>query len=250
DLVSGKKSIIAEDKRVDAGEVMLHPTEKTVQAVAFTYERTHWTFKDAAVEADFAELRKLGDGEISVASRSLDDQRWIVSLTVDNGPARIYLYDRPNKKSAFLFTNRKALEGLPLQKMHARVLKSRDGLDLVSYLTLPPGVDPDGTGKPRQPVPMVLDVHGGPWGRDDWGFNPTHQFFANRGYAVLSVNFRGSTGFGKAFVNAGNREWAAKMHDDLIDAVDWAIAEKIADPKKVAIFGGSYGGYATLVGMT
>jgi len=134
--------------------------------------------------------------------------------------------------------------------MHARVLKSRDGLDLVSYLTLPPGVDPDGAGKPRQPVPMVLDVHGGPWGRDDWGFNPTHQFFANRGYAVLSVNFRGSTGFGKAFVNAGNREWAAKMHDDLIDAVDWAIAEKIADSKKVAIFGGSYGGYATLVGMT
>src|SRR5205823_4347123 len=152
DLVSGKKSIIAEDKRVDAGEVMLHPTEKTVQAVAFTYERTHWTFKDAAVEADFAELRKLGDGEISVASRSLDDQRWIVSLTVDNGPARIYLYDRPNKKSAFLFTNRKALEGLPLRKMHARVVKSRDGLDLVSYLTLPPGVDPDGAGKPRQPV--------------------------------------------------------------------------------------------------
>jgi dipeptidyl aminopeptidase/acylaminoacyl peptidase len=117
-------------------------------------------------------------------------------------------------------------------------------------MTLPPGSDPKGTGKPDKPVPMVLLVHGGPWGRDGWGFNGYHQFLANRGYAVLSVNFRGSTGFGKKFLNAGNKEWAGKMHDDLIDAVDWAVKEKIAQADKVAIMGGSYGGYATLVGVT
>ena len=134
--------------------------------------------------------------------------------------------------------------------MHSLVIKSRDGLDLVSYLTLPPGSDNDGDGRPEKPVPMVLNVHGGPWARDGWGFDPEHQLFANRGYGVLSVNFRGSTGFGKNFVNAANKEWAGKMHDDLIDAVDWAIKEKIAQPDKVAIMGGSYGGYATLVGLT
>ncbi len=121
---------------------------------------------------------------------------------------------------------------------------------MVGYLTLPPGTDPNHTGRPDHPVPLILDVHGGPNARDDWGFNPEHQLWANRGYAVLSVNYRGSTGFGKKFFNAGNRQWAAKMHDDLLDAVDWAVKEKITDPKKVAIIGGSYGGYATLVGLT
>src|SRR5262249_51512671 len=123
-------------------------------------------------------------------------------------------------------------------------------MNLVCYLTLPPGTDKDEKGRPDSPVPMVLVVHGGPWGRDSWGFDREHQLLANRGYAVLSVNFRGSTGFGKKFVNAGDKEWAGKMHDDLIDAVDWCVKEKIADPNKIAIMGGSYGGYATLVGLT
>src|SRR5207244_7269613 len=117
-------------------------------------------------------------------------------------------------------------------------------------LTLPPGAAKSGNGRPGRPVPLVLDVHGGPWGRDSWGLNATHQLLANRGYAVLSVNFRGSTGFGKKFVNAGDREWAGKMHDDLIDAVRWAVKNQIADEHRVAIMGGSYGGYATLVGLT
>jgi dipeptidyl aminopeptidase/acylaminoacyl peptidase len=134
--------------------------------------------------------------------------------------------------------------------MHPVVIKSRDGLDLVSYLTLPKAADVDDTGRPNEPLPMVLFVHGGPWGRDGWGYNTNHQLLANRGYAVLSVNYRGSTGFGKSFINASNKEWAGKMHDDLIDAVQWSIDEKIADPKRVAIMGGSYGGYATLVGLT
>jgi dipeptidyl aminopeptidase/acylaminoacyl peptidase len=250
DLKTHKQKVIAEDPRADAGGAMLHPTERTVQAISFPYERVRWVFQDPAVAADFKKLEKVAEGEISVSSRTLDDKTWVVAFLMDNGPVRYYLYDRSSGKAKFLFTNLKALEGLPLQKMHPRVLKTRDGLDLVCYLTLPPESDPKGTGIPARPVPLVLNVHGGPWARDSWGFNPMHQLLANRGYAVLSVNYRGSTGFGKKFLNAGNREWAGKMHDDLIDAVDWAIKKKIADPKKVAIMGGSYGGYATLVGLT
>jgi dipeptidyl aminopeptidase/acylaminoacyl peptidase len=250
DLTTGKQTVVAQDPKADAGGVMAHPTENTIQAVSFTYERTRWDFKDDAVKKDFAVLAKVADGEVTISSRTLDDRTWVVAFLMDNGPVRYYAYDRDSQKARFLFTNRKALEGLPLQKMHSRVIKSRDGLDLVSYLTLPPGSDPDGDGKPTKPVPMVLNVHGGPWGRDDWGFDAEHQLFANRGYAVLSVNFRGSTGFGKKFLNGGNKEWAGKMHDDLIDAVDWAVKEKVAEADKVAIYGGSYGGYATLVGLT
>ena len=120
---------------------------------------------------------------------------------------------------------------------------ARDGLTIPAYLTMPRGVE-------AKKLATVILPHGGPWARDSWGYNPIHQWLANRGYAVLSVNFRGSTGFGKSFLNAGNREWAARMHDDLLDAVDWAVAENIADPERIAIMGGSYGGYATLVGLT
>jgi dipeptidyl aminopeptidase/acylaminoacyl peptidase len=137
-----------------------------------------------------------------------------------------------------------------LANMHPVTIDSRDGLGLVSYYTLPPGSHGDGDGVPDQPLAMVLVPHGGPWGRDRWGYDGWHQWLANRGYVVLTVNFRASTGFGKAFINAGNREWGAKMHDDLIDAVDWAIEQGIADPARVAIMGGSYGGYATLAGLT
>jgi dipeptidyl aminopeptidase/acylaminoacyl peptidase len=143
--------------------------------------------------------------------------------------------------------SRKALAGTPLAPMKPVVLNSRDGLKMVSYLSLPKEVKGD---KPEKPLPLVLLVHGGPWARDGWGFNPYHQLLTDRGYAVLSVNFRGSTGFGKKFVNAGNFEWGRKMHDDLLDAVEWAVREKIADPSKVAIMGGSYGGYAALAGLT
>jgi dipeptidyl aminopeptidase/acylaminoacyl peptidase len=250
DLKSGVETVIAQDPRADAGGIIAHPTEKTIQAVSFTYDRTRWEFKDAKVADDFKQLARVADGDISIASTTLDDQQWVVAFLMDNGPVRYYHYDRPTQKARFLFTNRKSLEGLPLTKMHPRVLKTRDGLDLVCYLTLPPGSDQGNAGRPPQPLPLVLDVHGGPWARDSWGFDAAHQFLANRGYAVLSVNFRGSTGFGKKFLNAGNREWAGKMHDDLLDAVNWAIKEKIADPAKVAIMGGSYGGYATLVGLT
>jgi dipeptidyl aminopeptidase/acylaminoacyl peptidase len=250
DLKTGKQAVIAEDKRADAGGIIAHPTEKTIQAVSFTFDRTRWQFLDPGMKADFETLGKVAGGEITLADRTQDDKTWIVAFVMDNGPVQYYAYDRPSKKARFLFTNRKSLEGLPLQKMHSPVVKSRDGFDLVCYLTLPAGIDLKDAPKLDKAVPMVLLVHGGPWGRDSWGFNSYHQFLANRGYAVLSVNFRGSTGFGKKFLNAGNKEWAGKMHDDLLDAVDWAVREKIALPDKIAIMGGSYGGYATLVGLT
>lgn len=237
-LESGKETVIAEDPQTDVNDLLVQPTEKAIQAVAFTYDRKHWKILDPTIASDLHYLRTVADGDVDVVSRTLDDQHWIVAYLMDDGPVKYYLYDR------------KALEGLPLAKMRPVVIKSREGLNLVSYLTLPVWTDPEGTGRPSKPLPMVLFVHGGPWARDDWGYNPYHQWLANRGYAVLSVNFRGSTGFGKAFVNAANKEWGGKMHNDLIDAVQWAVKEGIADSKRVAIMGGSYGGYATLVGMT
>ncbi len=251
DLKSGEQKTIALSDLADVGELLMHPTENTVDAVSFTYLRKEWQPLNADAADDFRYLQTVADGEISVVSQTLDNQRWIVAFLLDDGPVKYYRYDRgEDRKAEFLFNNRDDLAGLPLAKMHAEKIKSRDGLTLVSYLTLPVGADEDGDARPDAPLPMVLNVHGGPWARDSWGFDAEHQLLANRGYAVLSVNFRGSTGLGKEFTNAGNKEWAGKMHDDLLDAVKWAVDSKIADPKRVAIMGGSYGGYATLVGLT
>lgn len=250
DFDTGKQFVMAEDPRADVSDVMVHPTEKHVQAVAFTHQRKYWQILDESIAEDFAYLQSVTEGEVEVVNRTLDDQYWIVAYLIDNGPVRYYRYHREKHHAEFLFTNRRDLEGLPLAMMIPAVLESRDGLTLVSYYSLPPGSDSDGDGRPDAPVPMVLVAHGGPWARDTWGYNAWHQWLANRGYAVLSVNFRGSTGFGKAFINASTREWGVKMHDDLMDAVNWAVREGIADPERVAIMGGSYGGYATLVGLT
>jgi dipeptidyl aminopeptidase/acylaminoacyl peptidase len=249
-LATGEKKLIAEDDRADVGGVMAHPTEKHVQAVSINYARNEWRVIDPAIREDMERLAKVDPGDVQVTSRTLDDRWWLVAYLHDAGPVRYFLYDREAKTTQFLFTNRPAIEKLPLAPMHPVIVRSRDGLDLVCYLTLPTWRDPDGDGRPDAPLPMVLTVHGGPWARDSWGFDSTHQWLANRGYAVMSVNFRGSTGFGKEFVNAANGEWGKKMHDDLLDAVKWAVDQRVADAKKVAIVGGSYGGYAALVGLT
>jgi dipeptidyl aminopeptidase/acylaminoacyl peptidase len=246
DLSAGRRTLLAEDPRADPGEFLQHPATQVIQAVSFDYERVAWKTLDPEIAPDFEALRAVSAGDFRVVSRSLDDSAWIVAYTDDIGPTRYYRYDRKSRRAEFLFTNRPALEGQPLAKMRPVVIRSRDGLDLVSYLTLPLGAGD----RPKKPLPLALWVHGGPWGRDTWGFDPFHQWLANRGYAVLSVNFRGSTGFGKKFLNAGNLEWGRKMHDDLLDAVDWAVRKRIADPARVAIMGGSYGGYAALVGLT
>jgi dipeptidyl aminopeptidase/acylaminoacyl peptidase len=252
-LAGGEKKLLAENARADAGGIIMHPTEDTIQAVAFNYLRNEWTILDPSLQKDMDFLKTVSSGEINIGSRSLDDSVWTVTFSDDAGPARSYIYDRAKQQARFVFANIAALDGLSLADMHPVVIKSRDGLDMVSYLTLPVGSFKEATGmtpRPQQPLPMVLVVHGGPWARDSWGYNAMHQWLANRGYAVLSVNFRASTGFGKSFLNAGNREWGAKMHDDLIDAVNWAIENRIADKDKVAIMGGSYGGYAALAGLT
>ncbi len=200
DLKTGDKKLLAENAKADVGEVISHPTEKTIQAVGFTYARREWQVLDPSIQADLDYLAKVEDGELIITSRTLDDKLWTVAYLLDDGPAKTYLYDRSDKnnlKTQFLFTNRDDLAGYPLVKMHTPLVKTRDGLELVCYLSLPKNSDPDGDGKPDKPLPMVLDVHGGPWARDEWGFNPYHQWLANRGYAVLNVNYRGSTGFGK-----------------------------------------------------
>ena len=250
DLITGVETVLASDPRADVADTMIHPTEKTVQAVAFDYERKTWKVLDDSLVGDLAFLATVSRGDIEVISRTLDDDCWIVAYLQDDGPVRYYRYLRGNKEARFLFTNREALEGLPLAKVHPVVIPARDGLDLVCYYSLPLDADPEQSGGVSQSLPMTLLVHGGPWARDSWSYNPVYQLLANRGYAVLSVNFRGSTGFGKNFINAGNHEWGGKMHDDLVDAVKWAVGQGIADPDRVAILGGSYGGYATLVGIT
>ncbi|MEA3324876.1 MAG: S9 family peptidase [Euryarchaeota archaeon] len=252
DTGSGERTLIAMNARTDVSDVMIHPTKKNVQAVAFTYARKNWQVIDKSIVDDFVYLSVVADGDFEIVSRTLDDRYWMVAYEMDDGPVRYYRYDRTKRNAEFLFTNRAALEDLPLSKIHPVVIKSRDGLDLVSYYTLPAGSGNGGDrdGYPDEPLPMVLLVHDGPWARDDWGYSAESQWLANRGYAVLNVNFRSSTGFGKAVTNAGDLEWGGKMHDDLIDAVDWAVREGVADPDRVAIMGRCYGGYAVLWGMT
>jgi len=250
DTATGEKRLIAEDAQADIGGTMRHPVSGVVEAYSVNYLKTEWVALDASVKSSLDWLASQLAGEFFVTSRTDLDDKWVIGNDPLVAPARAYLFDRSTRTLTEFYVTRPELEGAPLQPMHPLEIPARDGLTLVSYLTLPPGSDPEGRGVPDAPVPMVLFVHGGPWARDAYHFNPPHQWLANRGYAVLSVNFRGSTGFGKAFVNAGNLEWGARMHDDLIDAVEWAIAQGIAERDRVAIMGGSYGGYATLAGLT
>jgi len=250
DLEDGATRVVAESERADVQDVWLDPRTRAPEAYAVNYLRNSYFPLVPEAAKDIETLSKALGGDFSVSSRTLDDSRWIVVADDPQRGVSSHLYDRRAGTVNKLFDHRPALAGAPLQPMHPVEIRSRDGLTLASYLTLPAGVDADGDGRPQRPVPMVLNVHGGPWARDQFGYDPEHQWLANRGYAVLSVNYRSSTGFGKAFVNAGDREWAGRMHDDLLDAVDWAVREKITSADTVAIYGGSYGGYATLVGLT
>jgi len=242
-VASGESKVVAEDKQYDVSDVLTHPKNHTLEAVRFVRERSEWGLVDKSLQSDFDAIRQFRQGDFYVASRDLKDDKWIVIYVVDNGPVPYYVYDRDTRKFTFLFTNRADLEKYTLAKMQPISFQARDGMTIYGYLTLPVGLEPKN-------LPMVLNVHGGPWGRNTWGLDSEAQWLANRGYAVLQINFRGSTGYGKAYVNAGDREWAGKMHTDLIDGKDWAGKQGYADPSKVCIMGGSYGGYATLVGLT
>ena len=245
DWQTGEERLLAQHPKADIGRVLLHPQTFVAQAVSARYMRNDWIPLEEGIAADLKHLHAELPGEVDIADRTHDDSRWVVVAGAAEAPATYHLYERKGRKLTKLFEAREELKPYRLAPMHGEVVRSRDGLDLVSYLTLPAG---EGK-RPKRPLPMVLLVHGGPWARDLYGFDPNHQWLADRGLAVLSVNFRGSTGFGKAFVNAGDLEWGRKMHDDLIDAVDWAVKQGIAERGRVAIMGGSYGGYATLAAL-
>lgn len=278
DLVTGDAKVLAENPRADLDEVTSDPRTGEVHAASFVEGRREWTPLCDCVDKDLAFLRQVQDGDVWIITRTLDDRRWLVSYHEDDGPVAFYLYERGSAERGvgprvrFLFFHRDRLSDVRLAPMRTVRIMASDGLELSGYLTLPlgsedaageivagvGGVEPalDGGGdaarawrRPGVPLPMVLLVHGGPWARDAWGFNPLHQLLANRGYAVLSVNFRGSTGFGKAFVNAGDREWGGRIQQDLTEATRWAIDQGIADADRVAIMGGSFGGYAAQCGM-
>ena len=249
DTSTGNRTVVHEDGRADIDSAMEDPMTGVAQAVAVNYLKNEWKALDPAITGDLEKLKALGPGEFGINARTLDNKTWLVWYQTAEAPTVYYRYVRGGTPEK-LFSSRPALDGKPLVSMWPQEIKSRDGLTLVSYLSLPKTADGNNDGKPDKPVPMVLLVHGGPWGRDDYGYSSFDQWLANRGYAVLSVNYRGSTGFGKDFVNKSEGEWAGKMHDDLIDAVDWAVKSGVTTKDNVAIMGGSYGGYATLVGLT
>ncbi len=254
DIATGEKTELASDPKSDPNGVLTDTVTDVVQAVSFNYLKDEWTALDAEVKPDLDYLSSLSDGELHIGSRSHANDIWIVAYELDNGPVHYYRYNRTERSATFLFSNKSDFDEVPFASMHPVVIPSRDGLEMVSYYTLPIWTCDTPTQDelviPTEPLPMILLVHGGPYGRDAWGFDSLHQLLANRGYAVLSVNFRASTGFGKAFVNAGDGEWGAKMHDDLIDAVNWAVEKGIAEKDRIAIAGTSYGGYAALAGLT
>ena len=253
DTATKKKTLVSENPRADVSDGLYHPITGLAQASASEYLRKEWTALDTAIAADLDKLKAIGPGTASVTSRSSDDKTWVVMYEAAETPLEYYRYDRDGAGGGTLtrlFGSRPALEGKPLVPQWPQEIASRDGKTLVSYLTLPKEADPNADGKPDKAVPMVLLVHGGPWARDDYGYSGWNQWLANRGYAVLQVNYRGSTGFGKSFVNASEGQWSKAMHDDLIDGVEWAVKQGVTTQDNVAIMGGSYGGYATLVGLT
>lgn len=250
DVATGAETEVDSHPTFDLAAQMVLPnpfilSERTGELIGARYygERQVIHALDPNFAAVLDKLTGLSDGDLAALSSDEAERRWVVNFTHDRDPYATYLYDHSTGESRLLFRPYPHLAPETLAPMTPATITSRDGLDLHAYLTLPIGVDPVN-------LPLVLLVHGGPWARDCWGFQPDVQMLANRGYAVLQVNFRGSTGYGKAFVKAAIGEFAGKMHDDLIDAVDWAVKQGYADRDKVAIFGGSYGGYASLVGVT
>ena len=241
DLASGEDRVLLEDPDADVAGAMLHPDTREPQIALVLKDRAEYHVLDPAVQPDYEAIRALHTGDPSLIGRDEADTTWLVAFTDDAGPVRYYGYDRATGTGSFLFDSRPELSRYELAHMEPFSFTTRDGLTVHGYVTFPPGGG-------RSGLPAVLDVHGGPQVRDVWGWNPEAQWFANRGYLCIQVNYRGSTGYGKAFVNAGDREWGAKMHDDLIDAVGYVVEQGWADRDRIAIYGGSYGGYAALVG--
>jgi len=249
DPATGQIETVESDplKRVDLGSAWFTEATDELAATLYYDDRERYYFKDQGFEGDYQWLeQKLPDREISVVSSTLDDRQWLISASGDVEPGETYLFNRDSHTLAFQYKVREKLPRESLAPMQAVSYKSSDGLEIPAYLTLPKGLQ---TKSEARGLPALLVAHGGPWARDHWGYNGLAQFFANRGYAVLMPNFRGSTGYGKKFLNAGNGEWGTKMQDDLTWGVKYLTAQGIADSKRVGILGGSYGGYAALAGV-
>lgn len=247
---TGDVEVLASSDSADISDVLVDSRTHEPVAYNVNYLKSGWQALNDETAATLEALTSKLGGSLTIVATTDDMTTWIVHEDSTDRSGAYYSFDSDNRTVTKMLDQRPGLSDYALAPMHALEIESRDGLTLVSYLTLPPGTDPDDDGRPDSPQPMMLWVHGGPWARDTYGYNTVHQWLANRGYAVLSVNYRGSTGFGKAFTRGSVGEWAGKMHDDLIDAVQWAIAQDIAAEDKIAIGGGSYGGYATLVGLT
>ena len=243
DIATGESEVVAEDPSYDVSGVRLHPDTRQPQLVTYVKERTDYQVLDPEIAEDVATLRALEPGDLNLLGHDDSDRTWLAGYANDDGPVRYYAYDRATRQATFLFEHQPALSRYQLATMEPFSFTARDGLAVHGYLTFPAGEE-------RSSLPTVLNVHGGPWARDTWGYDPEAQWLSNRGYLCVQVNYRGSTGYGKDFVNAGDKEWGAKMHDDLLDAVAWVVDQGFADPDRVAIYGGSYGGYAALVGAT
>ncbi|WP_166351520.1 S9 family peptidase [Phytoactinopolyspora limicola] len=241
DLSTGAETVLAEDPEYDVGGVTLHPETLEPQGVTFIKDHKVWVHLDPEFGAEIDYLRAQLHGEVGISRPVRDDRRWMVHDMLSDGPVRYYVFDRDTRELTFLFSHRPELEDYQLTEMEPFSYTARDGLTIHGYLSFPPGVD-------RENLPAVLNVHGGPWARDVWGFDPEAQWFANRGYLCVQINFRGSTGYGKAFGNAGNKQWSKAMHTDLLDAVDHLAGLGWIDRDRVGIYGASYGGYAALVG--
>lgn len=230
--------------KVDFGDVYVSDKTKEIVYTTYTDAKTRWYFKDKNAEASYNFLKSKFPGkEVAISSRTKDESKALVSVYSDDDPGSVYFFDVAGKKVIKQYTPRPKLQALPLAKMEPITYKSSDGLEIPAYLTLPLGKEP-------RNLPLIVFPHGGPWARDSWGFNGYAQFLANRGYAVLAPNFRSSTGYGKKFLNAGNGQWGEKMQDDLTYGVKHLVSKGIVDAKRVGIMGGSYGGYATLAGLT
>ena len=242
DAATRRARVITVDPDADVTRALLHPATRRPLAASAMVDRRRWRAVDATFAADLNTIQSSTTGDIDLIGLSADASRVMVLLQHDAASPEFAVYDRATRRVRPLFKARSRLDGVPLRPLEPVTFPARDGLKLQGYLTRPA---PD-----ARNVPMVLVIHGGPYARDEWGYNSTHQWLANRGYAVLSINYRGSTGFGKAFVTAADREWGGKMHDDLIAGVDWAVGRGIADPKRVGFLGGSYGGYAALTAAT
>jgi dipeptidyl aminopeptidase/acylaminoacyl peptidase len=240
-----KEEIVESDplKRVDIGNVFISEKSKEMIYTSYEDERNRIYWKDKSFEEDYNLIKKeLPNTDIYFSSSTTDENYWLLSASADIDPGSTYLYDRKTKKLTFQYRPRPNIPVKDLAEMKAIRYKSSDGLEIPAFLTLPKGLEPKN-------LPVIVFPHGGPWARDGWGYNSYAQFLANRGYAVLSPNFRSSTGYGKKFLNAGNKQWGEKMQDDLTWGVKYLIKEGIADSTKIGIMGGSYGGYATLAGV-